>query len=227
MIKKLTLLSCLITFSFSTELMAQKKKKDKKKPTTEAIAPDVKKPDGKKEPKPYKKVIDSTAVTQDGLIDVHKVGEKYLFEISDSLIGKEIMTITRYSKTPAGGGIFGGEEINRQVVRFEKGQNNTILLRSITYVIMTPDEDKPITKSVKNSSADPIIGIYDILAYKKDKSGKENIASVIDMTPAFDSDLQTFSLNSINKQMLSIQAFQKDKSFIQLIDAKVLKPQDD
>ena len=157
MIKKLTLLSCLITFSFSTELMAQKKKKDKKKPTTEAIAPDVKKPDGKKEPKPYKKVIDSTAVTQDGLIDVHKVGEKYLFEISDSLIGKEIMTITRYSKTPAGGGIFGGEEINRQVVRFEKGQNNTILLRSITYVIMTPDEDKPITKSVKNSSADPII----------------------------------------------------------------------
>ena len=217
MIKKLTLLSCLITFSFSTELMAQKKKKDKKKPTTEAIASDAKKPDAKKEPKPYKKVIDSTAVTQDGLIDVHKVGEKYLFEISDSLIGKEIMTITRYSKTPAGGGIFGGEEINRQVVRFEKGQNNTILLRSITYVIMTPDEDKPITKSVKNSSADPIIGIYDILAYKKDKSGKENIASVIDMTPAFDSDLQTFSLNSINKQMLSIQAFQKDKSFIQFI----------
>ena len=217
MIKKLTLLSCLITFSFSTELMAQKKKKDKKKPTTEAVASDAKKPDAKKEPKPYKKVIDSTAITQDGLIDVHKVGEKYLFEISDSLIGKEIMTITRYSKTPAGGGIFGGEEINRQVVRFEKGQNNTILLRSITYVIMTPDEDKPITKSVKNSSADPIIGIYDILAYKKDKSGKENIASVIDMTPAFDSDLQTFSLNSINKQMLSIQAFQKDKSFIQFI----------
>ena len=217
MIKKLTLLSCLITFSFSTELMAQKKKKDKKKPTTEAVASDAKKPDAKKEPKPYKKVIDSTAVTQDGLIDVHKVGEKYLFEISDSLIGKEIMTITRYSKTPAGGGIFGGEEINRQVVRFEKGQNNTILLRSITYVIMTPDEDKPITKSVKNSSADPIIGIYDILAYKKDKSGKENIASVIDMTPAFDSDLQTFSLNSINKQMLSIQAFQKDKSFIQFV----------
>jgi hypothetical protein len=28
------------------------------------------------------------------------------------------MTITRYSKTPAGG-IFGGEEINRQVVRWE------------------------------------------------------------------------------------------------------------
>jgi hypothetical protein len=31
-----------------------------------------------------------------------------------------MMTITRYSKTPAGGGIFGGEEVNRQV-GWEKG----------------------------------------------------------------------------------------------------------
>ena len=218
MTKKLTVFICLVLFSFSTDLVAQRKKKDNTKSNAvAAVNPDAKKPDAKKEPKPYKKVIDSTAVTQNGLIDVHKVGEKYLFEISDSLIGKEIMTITRYSKTPAGGGIFGGEEVNRQVVRFEKGQNNTILLRSITYVIMTPDEDKPITKSVKNSSADPIIGIYEILAYKKDASGKNNTASVIDMTTAFDSDLQTFSLNSVNKQLLSIQAFQKDKSFIQFV----------
>ncbi|MDP5002131.1 MAG: zinc-dependent metalloprotease [Flavobacterium sp.] len=217
MIKKLTLLSCLVVFSFSNGLMAQSKKKDKKKASTEKVMPEAKKPDSKKEPKPYKKVIDSTAVTQKGLIDVHKVADKYLFEISDSLIGKEIMTITRYSKTPAGGGIFGGEEINRQVVRFEKGQNNTIILRSITYVIMTPDEDKPITQSVKNSSADPIIGIYDILAYKKDASGKNNAASVIDMTSAFESDTQIFSLNSVNKQLLSLQAFQKDKSFIQFV----------
>ena len=216
MIKKsLQILFCFFLLT-SAETFAQKKDKKNKKNFPPATA-EAKKPDAKKEPKPYKKVIDSTAVTQKGLIDVHKVADKYLFEISESLIGKEIMTITRYSKTPAGGGIFGGEEVNRQVVRFEKGQNNTMILRSITYVIMTPDEDKPITKSVKNSNADPIIGIYDILAYKKDESGKENTASVIDMTTAFDSDLQTFSLNSISKQLLSIQAFQKDKSFIQFV----------
>ena len=217
MTKKLFLLSFLSLFLLANEANAQKKKKDKKGQKTTAIAPEIKKPDAKKEPKPYKKVIDSTAVTQKGLIDVHKVGDKYLFEVSDSLIGKEIMTITRYSKTPAGGGIFGGEEINRQVVRFEKGQNNTLLLRSITYVIMTPDEEKPISKAVKNSSADPIIGIYDILAYKKDASGKNNVSSVVDMTTAFESDTQIFSLNSVNKQLLSISAFQKDRSFIQFV----------
>lgn len=212
MLKKLVLLSTCLFMLITAESFAQNKKKSDK-PTSET--PDAKKPEAKKEPKPYKKVIDSTAVTQKGLIDVHKTGDKYLFEISDSIIGKEIMTITRYSKTPAGGGIFGGEEINRQVIRFEKGQANTILMRSVTYVIMSPDEDKPITQAVKNSSADPIIGIYDILAYKKDKDGKNNTGYVVDLNPAFDADVQTFSLAPINKQLLSIQSFQKDKSFIQ------------
>lgn len=186
MIKKLTLLSCLLLLFSASEVTAQRKKKVKKGQVTEAPA-EAKKPDNKKEPKPYKKVIDTTAVTQNGLIDVHKVGDKYLFEIADSLIGKEIMTITRYSKTPAGGGIFGGEEVNRQVIKFEKGLNHNILVRSVTYVIATPDEDKPITKAVKNSSADPIIGNYDVLAYKKDANGKENVGYVIDMTAGFQS----------------------------------------
>ncbi len=60
---------------------------------------DAKATDAKKEPKPYKKVIDSSAVTQKGLIDIHKIDNKYLFEVSDSILGSEMMTITRYSKT--------------------------------------------------------------------------------------------------------------------------------
>ncbi|UOX33138.1 zinc-dependent metalloprotease [Flavobacterium sediminilitoris] len=212
MFKKITLISTCLLLLCSIEGYSQKRNKKKSKETATA---QVKKPEEKKGPKPYNKVIDSTAITQKGLIDVHKIGDKFLFEISDSLIGKEIMTITRYSKTPAGGGIFGGEEINRQVVKFEKGLNNTILLRSITYVIMTPDEDKPITKAVRNSSSNPIIGNYEILAFKKDGSGKENTGYVIDMNATFDADVQTFSLSPVNKQLLSIQSFQKDKSFIQ------------
>ena len=129
------------------------------------------------------------------------------------------MTITRYSKTPAGGGIFGGEEINRQVVRWEKGLNNNILLRSVTYVIMSPDTDKPMAQAVKNSTSDPIIGNYDILAFKKDSTGKNNTGYVIDLTSTFDGDIQTFSLDPIKKQLLNIVAFQKDKSFLSKISS--------
>ena len=163
MIKKLTLLSCLFVFLYATDVSGQRKKKDKKGTAPVEVA-ESKKPELKKEPKPYKKVIDTSAISQKGLIEVHKVGDKYLFEIADTLIGKEIIAITRYSKTPAGGGIFGGEEVNRQVIKFEKGLNHNILVRSVTYIIMSPDEDKPITQAVKNSSSDPIVGNYDILA---------------------------------------------------------------
>lgn len=212
---KLLLLSTALLFCCTEVSFAQSKKKkdaDKEAPKVEQKAPE------KKGPKPYNKVVDSTAVTQKGLFNIHKTTDnKFLFEINDSLIGKEIMTITRYSKTPAGGGVFGGEEVNRQVIKWEKGLNNNLLLRSITHVITSPDQDKPIAQAVKNSSADPIIGNYEILAFKKD--GKETTGYVIDMTPTFESDLQTFSLDPIKKQLLNIQAFQKDRSFIQKISS--------
>lgn len=216
--KKLALIITCLLFCINQGTFAQNKKK-KGKDKNSISAADTPKVDAKKAPKPYNKVIDSTAVTQKGLIDVHKVEEKYLFEIPESLLGSEIMTTTRYSKTPAGGGIFGGEEINRQVVKWEKGLNNNLLLRSVTYVIMTPDEDKPMAQAVKNSTSDPIIANYDILAIKKDSSGKKDVGYVIDVTGTFESDLQTFSLDPIKKQLLNIQGFQKDRSFIQKISS--------
>ena len=164
----LIIASFLVCFSQGA-ISQTKKKKDAAKPAI--TASETPKPEAKKGPKPYNKVIDTTAVTQKGLIDIHKMDAKYLFEIPASLLDTEIMTITRFSKTPAGGGIFGGEEVNRQVIQFEKGLNNTLLLRSISYVIMSPDGDKPLAQAVKNSSANPIIGNYDILAIKKDKDG--------------------------------------------------------
>jgi hypothetical protein len=216
MLKPTLLLVCLLFFS-SQGTFAQSK--NKKKTDKNSVAKvDSKAADAKKEPKPYKKVIDSTAVTQRGLIDVHKLSDKYLFEIPNSLLGSEMMTITRYSKTPAGGGIFGGEEINRQVVRWEKGLSDNLLLRSITYVIMSPDEDKPMAQAVKNSNSDPIIGNYDVLAYKKDEAGKIT-GYVVDLSTTFDADVQTFSLDPIKKQLLNIDKFQKDKSFISKISS--------
>ena len=214
---KSSLIIASLLVCFSQEAISQNKKKnDAAKPAI--TASEAPKPDAKKGPKPYNKVIDTTAVTQKGLIDIHKMDAKYLFEIPATLLDTEIMTITRFSKTPAGGGIFGGEEVNRQVIQFEKGLNNTLLLRSISYVIMSPDEDKPLAQAVKNSSTNPIIGSYDILAIKKGDDGKE-ASYVIDMTPTFDADVQTFSLDPVKKQTLSIQAFQKERSFIQKISS--------
>ena len=48
-----------------------------------------------KGPKPYKEVITSKAVTDDGLFKVHRLEDKYYFEIPESLFGREILVVNR------------------------------------------------------------------------------------------------------------------------------------
>lgn len=212
--KLLIHVACVLLLSTpAAEGYAQKKNKKGTSSTEQ------KKPEDKKGIQPYKEVITAKAVSQKGLFTVHQVNDKWFFEIPDSLFEREIMTVTRYAKTPAGGGIFGGEETNSQVVKFEKGPNKNIFMRSITYVLMSPDSTMPIAQAVKNSSADPIVAAFDIKAVQKDSAGKKIQSYVIDVTPTFDADIQVFSMNAITKQRFNIENFQKDKSFIQSISS--------
>ncbi|HEY1056271.1 MAG TPA: DUF5117 domain-containing protein, partial [Emticicia sp.] len=209
---RLALVPCVL-LGMTLTGVAQKKD-DKKKPeepakTTPPTTPAKPAEAPKTGPKPYKEVITDKAKTNKGLITVHKIDEKYFFEIADSLLGRDIMTVTRFSKTAAGGGIFGGEEVNRQMVRWEKGPDNKIFLRSISIVMTSADSTKPIFQAVRNSSADPIIGAFDIKALKKDT------LSVIDVTDFFKGDNQVFSLDPISKQLFKITALQADRSYIQ------------
>ncbi len=194
----------------------KKKKGDEAKSVTAPLPKDKTSEDKKKGPKDFKEVIDSTAVSQSGLMSVHKVGTKWFFEIPDSLFNRDIMAVTRYSRTAAGAGTFGGEEINRQMVRWEKGMDNNILLRSVTIVASSPDSLKPIYQAVKNSNSDPIIGVFEIKAVRKDTIARAN-SNVIEITDFFNSDNQTFSLGPIDKQMLKLSAFKKDASFLESI----------
>ncbi|HEX3766877.1 MAG TPA: DUF5118 domain-containing protein, partial [Puia sp.] len=50
-------------------------------------------------PKPYKEVITDKAVTQFGLFTVHRVEDKWYFEIADSILNREILAITRFVKS--------------------------------------------------------------------------------------------------------------------------------
>ncbi|WP_025762623.1 zinc-dependent metalloprotease [Dyadobacter tibetensis] len=196
---------------------AQKKKKKKEAKVAEkaTVAPKEKAKDEKKKgPKPFKEIIDSTAVTQKGLITVHKVADKWYFEIPDSLMHRDFMSVTRYSKTPAGGGIFGGEEVNRQMVRWEKGPADQILLRSVTLVMSSADSTKPIFQAVRNSNSDPIIGAFEIKAYGP---GENKKSSVIEVTDLFNADNQTFSVDPIKKQLHKLGGFKKEASYIERI----------
>ena len=70
-------------------------------------------------PRPYAQVVPSRAHTERGGITVHKVDERYLFELPDSLMGRDFLMVTRVAGVPAGSGGFqsAGSSLNERLVR--------------------------------------------------------------------------------------------------------------
>jgi hypothetical protein len=160
--------------------------------------------------KPYHEIITSKAISKTGMFTVHKVEDKYYFEIPTSMLGKEIMAITRFVRTPTLAG-YGGELVNRQMIRFEKGTEQKVFLRAQALVNVSTDTTAPIYKAVLNSNLDPIAAAFDIKAIRKDTS------ILIDITDYFNSDAQVIGLNSALKTLYRLGGLQSDRSYIQSI----------
>lgn len=163
-----------------------------------------KKPSG---PKTFRDIITDKAVSTNGMLSAHKVDDKYYFEIPDSLFGREIMAITRISQTTTGAG-YGGEQANRQVIRFERGPSNNVFMRVVSYINVSADESQPIAQAVRNSNVEPIISAFDIKATRKDTS------VLIDVGDFFNGENQVFTLPPTTKQSYRLSGIQKDRSYI-------------
>ncbi len=162
-------------------------------------------------PKPYKDVITDKAITSKGLFTVHKVDDKFYFEIADSIMGREIYAITRFSKVPGGAGVYGGGEVNKQTLKFEKGPSNNVFLRVVT-LISTADSTNNISKAVSNSYLDPIGAAFDVKAY-----GKDSTSTIIEVTDFFKGDNQVVGLDQSDKRQFNLTAIASDRSYVQSI----------
>lgn len=171
-------------------------------------------------PKPYKEVITAKAETSKGLFWVHKVEDRFYFEISDSLLQRDMLVVNRISQAPAGlrsgGSFFGyaGDQIGQNVVRFEKGPRNRIFLRTISYAEYAKDSSSPMFTTVSKSNVQPIVQSFDIKAFGKDSS-----SSVIDITDFISGDNDVLHFSSSLKSSLRIAALQADKSYVVAVKA--------
>lgn len=221
-IYQLAVLLSLCLFMASPADAQRKKRKKKGMEPVVAVMDTVKKDAPKKKdkdkkgPKEYAEFVDSTVVSKEGLFTVHKKDDKVYFEISDDMLDTELMAITRFSKTTAGGSIYGGEEVNRQVVVWEKGTKDKLFLRSRTYVVMSPDSTKPIAKAVENSNSHPIIAALDIKAFKKD-SVSGFMTYIVEVDGLFSGDNQAFSLDPIAKQRNNLTSLKSDRSYVDTV----------
>ena len=166
-------------------------------------------------PKPYKEVITSKAESSKGLFWVHKVEDRFFFEIPDSLLLRDILVVNRISQAPAGlragGSFFGyaGDQIGQNVVRFEKGPKNKIFLRTISYGEYAKDSTSPMFTTVSKSNVQPIVQSFDVKAY-----GKDSATSVIDITDFINGDNDVLHFSSSMKSSLRLTAIQADKSYV-------------
>ncbi|MGS2738570.1 zinc-dependent metalloprotease [Sinomicrobium sp. M5D2P17] len=164
------------------------------------------------EAKPYDRIIPKDAISSEGLVNVHRVEDKYYFEIPDSLLQREMLVVSRFIKTPAGATNYGGEEIGEKTIWFEKGPSNKIFLRIQTLVSQANEEDA-ISKAVTSSNATPILEAFDIKAVNE-----KNNAYVVDVTDFINSENPLLSLTEKQKKDFNLTSLERDKSYIRDID---------
>lgn len=181
-------------------LKAKKDDKDKKKSSI----------------KSFKEIITDKAVSDEGVFTVHKVEDKYYFEIPDSVLKKEFLLVTRLTKAAAGmrsgNSGYAGDQIGQEVIAFEKGPKDKILLRSISFVDYAKDSTSDMYNSVTRNNVQSIIKSFDIKAYGINKN-----SSVIEVTDILNSDNELTSFSVYTKENYRIGSFQKDMSFINFV----------
>jgi len=162
------------------------------------------------EPKTYSDVITDDAVTDEGVFNVHRTDEELFFEIPDSLLGRDMLLVTRIAKVPVGfpGYSPAGVKTGEQVLRWER-QANKILLRTISYSNVA-DDTLAISISVEANNFGPIIASFDI-----EVEGEDGNSVVLDVTDFYEADTPALTgLTAEQRTEYSVRSLDRDRSFI-------------
>ncbi|MFT6882167.1 MAG: hypothetical protein ACI83W_000789 [Marinoscillum sp.] len=213
MIRRITtLLLAVLMISSAVDSAAQSKKEK----TDETETP---KKEDEDTIKAYDKVITEKAVSQKGLIDLHKVGDKYYFEMSNDLLEKEILIVSRISGHVKGLN-FGGAGMKsrpQQVARFQR-LDRKILMRSVSYNSVA-NEELPVYTSVKNNNFEPVIQVFDIETISKDSSTvvfevsglfTEDVAMIGAISEEERKEFKVSGLDKSRSMITSMKAFPKN-----------------
>jgi hypothetical protein len=108
-------------------------------------------------------------------------------------------------------GFFGyaGDQVGQNVIRFEKGPNNKLFLRNVSFAEYSKDSTSPMFTAVNKSNVQPIAAAFEIKAFSRDSAG-----SVIDITDYINGDNEVLFFSSQLKSAMRIGSQQTDKSYI-------------
>jgi hypothetical protein len=162
------------------------------------------------EPRQYADVITEAAETDRGLFDVHSVDDTLYFEIPDSLLGRDMLLVSRIGKVPVGFPGFSpaGVKTGEQVLRWER-RNDKVLLRAVSYANVA-DDTTAVSISVEANNFGPIIGAFDV-----EVEGPGGRSLVVDVTDFYLSDTPALTgLRRSQRTDFGVRALDRDRSFI-------------
>jgi hypothetical protein len=164
----------------------------------------------REEPKTYSDVITDNTETDEGVFDVHRTDGTFLFEIPDSLLGRDMLLVSRIGKVPVGFPGFSpaGVKTGEQVLRWER-QADKILLRTVSYSSVA-DDTLAVSISVEANNFGPIIAAFDI-----EVEGEDGNSVVIDVTEFYEADTPALTgLSSGQRDQYGVRRLDPDRSFI-------------
>lgn len=169
-------------------------------------------------PKNYNAIIKSNAITRRGMFWVHKVQDSYYFEIPDTVLGRDLLIVSRIAQGAAGirPGYTGyaGDQIGHTIVRFEKGPGNKLFLRRITYEENAGDTTNSMYNAVIRSNLQPLVAAFGISAYSPNDRG-----SLVDITDYVNGDNDILFFNAPSRQAMKVGSLQTNMCYIKDISS--------
>ncbi len=144
---------------------------------------------------------------------MHRVDNKVLFELPDSLMGRDMLWLTRLAAAPQDLSPFtnAGSNLNEQLVRWEH-QGDRVLLRSVSSRYVA-DTTLPIARSVAANTFSPIIRAFPVAA----EHGSSN-AVVIDVTSMFEDDVPSISgLSTSQRTQFKVRKLDPQRSYVEIV----------
>jgi hypothetical protein len=162
--------------------------------------------------RPYREVVPDTAISDEGLFTVHRVGARWLYEIPTFLLDREMILITRVARTAAGMG-FGGHRQTTEVVRWER-RGDRVLLRQVSFQNVASDT-LPIYEAVRSSNFEPVLGTFPIRALASAEEGVQGEGVVIDVGDFFVSDAAIIGLSQQRRRQYDVRRLDPPRTFIE------------
>lgn len=185
----------------STSLLAQQK----------TAAPIAAKADTAKKVDPLKAIITKNTIIKKGLFNVYQTGDKYYFEIPDSLLKREMLLTNWLVKVPGGSPKYGGEQMGQKTLLFDKGIGKKINLRVVTLGTKA-DSTSTIYKAVANANIDAIAIVFELKA-----RGEGDRSSFIDVTDFLQKENSFTKVNDEVQKRLNLGGMAADRSYLEKV----------